>query len=187
MYLKDIVVHGVNILYTVSFWCQHDLKRDCLLGDMIKIWGYALQNFTDCKVYKTSVQVFLFVCFFCFSLFWSFQWKFSDQKLYSWSCLKSIFVSRELVISPDSIEFHLVSMNIQIVRGMFYLHTCTNLFCFPCFFFQFYWDMTDIQHYLSLRCIAWWFALHTSWNDCHNNLSEYPLSRIDTTIKEIER
>ena len=30
---------------------------------------------------------------------------------------------------------------------------------FILFFFQLYWDITDIQHCVSLRCIAWWFNI----------------------------
>ena len=43
------------------------------------------------------------------------------------------------------------------------------------FSFQFYWDIIDIEHFISLKHIAWWFVLHTSWNDYHNKFSEHHL------------
>ena len=46
-------------------------------------------------------------------------------------------------------------------------------------FFQFYLDLIDIEHCVSLRCTAW-FELRALWNDCHSNFSELPSSHIDT-------
>ena len=43
------------------------------------------------------------------------------------------------------------------------------------FSFQFYWDIIDIEHFISLKHIALWFDLHTSWNDYHNKFSEHHL------------
>ena len=52
------------------------------------------------------------------------------------------------------------------------------------FFFQFYWDTIDIQHYVSLRYTASWFDLVTSWNDYHNKFNEHPLSHIGTKLQK---
>ena len=38
-------------------------------------------------------------------------------------------------------------------------------------FFQFYWDIIDIHHYLNLSYTAQWFDLHIWWNDYHNKFS----------------
>ena len=41
------------------------------------------------------------------------------------------------------------------------------------FFFQFYWNIVDIQHSISLRCIALLFDLHPSGSDYHNKFTEW--------------
>ena len=55
-------------------------------------------------------------------------------------------------------------------------------FFFFFFSFQFYCNIIDLQHWVSLRCTAQWFDLHTQWNDCHSKFREHPSSYID--IKE---
>lgn len=43
----------------------------------------------------------------------------------------------------------------------FYIMLCVLLLNYKCsFFFQFYWAVIDIQHYVSLRCTKWWFNIH---------------------------
>ena len=56
--------------------------------------------------------------------------------------------------------------------------------CYTVFFFQFYWDTIDIQHYVSLRYMALWFDLVTSWNGYHSKFNEHPLSHIGTKLKK---
>lgn len=34
----------------------------------------------------------------------------------------------------------------------------------PAFSPQFYWEITDIQHCVCLRCTVWWFDLHILWS-----------------------
>ena len=46
-------------------------------------------------------------------------------------------------------------------------------------FFQFYWDITDIQRCINLKCTVW-FNLYTPWKDYHNKVSEHPSFHIDT-------
>ena len=46
------------------------------------------------------------------------------------------------------------------------------------FSFQFYWDITNIQHCISLRYTAKWFDLHTSLNNYCNWFSELASSQI---------
>ena len=55
-------------------------------------------------------------------------------------------------------------------------------FFFFFFSFQFYCNIIDLEHWVSLRCTAQWFDLHTQWNDCHSKFREHPSSYID--IKE---
>ena len=40
-------------------------------------------------------------------------------------------------------------------------------------FFQFYWDMIDLQHF---NAYSIWFHCHISWNEYHNKFSEHPSS-----------
>ena len=44
-------------------------------------------------------------------------------------------------------------------------------------FFQFYWDIIDTQHYISLRCTAWWFDLQ------HNMITTISLVNIGLLIQ----
>lgn len=32
------------------------------------------------------------------------------------------------------------------------------------FFPHFYWEIIDIHHYISWRCVVWWFDLHVLWS-----------------------
>ena len=48
------------------------------------------------------------------------------------------------------------------------------------FSFQFYQDIIDIQHCISLGCTAEWFDLHTSWS----KFSEYSSFQIDIRLKK---
>lgn len=43
------------------------------------------------------------------------------------------------------------------------------------FFFQFYWDIIDVQHCVSLRYTASWFNLFISWYDYYNKFNEHYL------------
>ena len=40
--------------------------------------------------------------------------------------------------------------------------------------------LIDTQHCISLKCLAQWFGLHTSWNYNHSKFSEHPSSQTDT-------
>ena len=41
-------------------------------------------------------------------------------------------------------------------------------------YFFFFVDVIDIEHYISFRCIAWWFDICMySWNDHHNKSIYY--------------
>ena len=55
-------------------------------------------------------------------------------------------------------------------------------FFYVIFFFQFYWDIIDIQHCINLRSTEW-FDLHTSWNGYHSRFSEH-LYHIDAKWKK---
>ena len=44
------------------------------------------------------------------------------------------------------------------------------------FFPQSYWEIIDICDYRSWRHIAWWFDLHTLWNNYHDRFRHYPSS-----------
>ena len=52
-------------------------------------------------------------------------------------------------------------------------------FCLLLFFFQFYWDIIDIQHCMFKLYSMIWL---TSWNDYHNEFSEQSSSYTDTKI-----
>ena len=54
----------------------------------------------------------------------------------------------------------------------------------PPFSFQFYCNIIDLQHWVSLRCTAQWFDLHTQWNDCRSKFREHPSSHIDRKVKK---
>ena len=56
-------------------------------------------------------------------------------------------------------------------------------FFYVIFFFQFYWDIIDIQHCISLRSTEW-FDLHTSWNGYHSRFSEHLSYHIDAKWKK---
>ena len=63
---------------------------------------------------------------------------------------------------------------------------CCSVFLFffyVIFFFQFYLDIIDIQHCISLRSTEW-FDLHTSWNGYHSRFSEHLSFHIDAKWKK---
>ena len=52
------------------------------------------------------------------------------------------------------------------------------------FFFQFYWDKTDILYKFKMYSIMIQLTL---WNDYHNKFIEHPSSHMDKKIKEIKK
>ena len=56
----------------------------------------------------------------------------------------------------------------------------TGKYLFLHFFPQFYWEVVDIHHHVSLRYTARWFALYILWNDDHSRFSWHPSSHVDT-------
>lgn len=59
----------------------------------------------------------------------------------------------------------------QVLSVEFYLRLfiCSNILSPPPA--QFYWEMIDMHHYVSLRHTASWFDLHILSNDCYNRFS----------------
>lgn len=41
-------------------------------------------------------------------------------------------------------------------------------FFFLIFYPYFYWEISDVHHFISLRYTGWWFDLNILWNDYHN-------------------
>ena len=44
------------------------------------------------------------------------------------------------------------------------------------YFFHHYWELINVHHCTSLRCITWWSDLRILWNDYQNTFSKGPSS-----------
>ena len=77
--------------------------------------------------------------------------------------------------------------NWRIIAPQYCVGFCHTLTGISHSLFQFYCGITDIEHYISLRCVAPWFDLRTSWNDYHNNFSEHSSSHIESYRHKVKK
>lgn len=89
----------------------------------------------------------------------------------------------------DTLVFYCYMKNHHELSGLKLPSFISSQFCmFLNISSQFYWEIMDIHHCISLRHRASWFYLHILWNDYHNRISWQLYSQIHTIkIKERRR